>query len=188
MHTYTEEIEQALQELASKVEFAAGQILVIGCSTSEVLGQRIGTGSSLDVAKALFGPLERFAAARGLFLAVQCCEHLNRALVVSRACQERYGLTEVSAVPQPKAGGSLATVAFVRTPEARLVESIQGHAGLDIGDTFIGMHLRPVVIPVRLSVQSIGSAHLTAARTRPRLIGGERAVYTQTEGVTKSCL
>lgn len=188
MPKYTEQMEQALQELAAKVECMAGQILVVGCSTSEVLGQRIGTGSSLEVAKALFGPLEQFAASHGLFLAIQCCEHLNRALVVSRTCQERYNLTEVSAVPQPKAGGSLASVAFVRLPEAKLVEAIQGHVGLDIGDTFIGMHLRPVVIPVRLSLQNIGSAHLTAARTRPKLIGGERAVYRQSEGVMKSCL
>lgn len=188
MQEYREQISQVLQDFATKVELTAGQILVVGCSTSEVLGQRIGTGSSPDVAKVLFGPLEQFASARGLFLAVQCCEHLNRALVVSRTCQERYNLTEVSAVPQPKAGGSMATIAFVRTPEARLVENIQGHAGLDIGDTFIGMHLRPVAIPVRLCLPSIGSAHLTAARTRPRLIGGERAVYKQTEGVMKSCL
>ncbi len=188
MQEYAEQLDRALQEFASRVDIPAGQIFVLGCSTSEVLGQHIGTGSSLDVAKALFAPLEQFAASRGLFLAVQCCEHLNRALVVSRACQERYQLTEVSAVPQPKAGGSMATMAYVRLPEARLVESIQGHMGLDIGDTFIGMHLRPVVIPVRLSVQNIGGAHLTAARTRPRLIGGERAVYKQTEGVMKSCL
>jgi len=181
-------MDRALQEFAAKVEFCAGQILVIGCSTSEVLGRRIGTGSNLEVAKALFSPVEQFAAAHSLFLAVQCCEHLNRALVVSRACQERYQLTEVSAIPQPKAGGSMATVAYVRLPEARLVESIQGHVGLDIGDTFIGMHLRPVVIPLRLAVTNVGSAHLTAARTRPRLIGGERAVYKQTEGVVKSCL
>jgi uncharacterized protein (TIGR01440 family) len=183
-----EQITLALQEFADRAKPSQGQIFVVGCSTSEVLGKHIGKGSSLEVAKALFGPIEQFASQHGLYLAFQCCEHLNRALVVSRACQERYQLTEVSAIPQPGAGGSMATVGYVRLPDACLVEHIQGHMGFDIGDTFIGMHLRPVAIPVRLGQSSIGAAHLTAARTRPKLIGGERAVYKQTEGVMKSCL
>ncbi len=185
---FGEQLEKALAELAGKLELRPGQIFVVGCSTSEVLGEHIGKGSSVAVAKALHGPLSRFAEQHQLYLAVQCCEHLNRALVVTRECQERYGLTEVSAIPQPGAGGSMASVTWVRMNEPVLVESIQGHAGIDIGDTFIGMHLRAVAVPVRTTIQQIGAAHITAAKTRPKLIGGERAVYKQTEGVLKTCL
>lgn len=185
---FAEQLSKVLQELSGKIELKPGQIFVLGCSTSEVLGHHIGKGSSVDVAKALHGPLIQFAEQHKLYLAVQCCEHLNRALVVSRECQERYGLTEVNAIPQPGAGGSMAAVTWVRSSEPVLVESIQAHAGLDIGDAFIGMHLRPVAVPVRTTIKQIGQAHVTAAKTRPRLIGGERAIYKQTEGVLKTCL
>lgn len=182
------QIRQVLKQLPQVIDFVPGQIFVVGCSTSEVAGKRIGTSSSLDIAKVLHCNLAEFAEETGVYLAFQCCEHLNRALVVSSACRDSYGLVEVSAVPQPGAGGALPSVAYVRQPKPCLVESIAGHAGIDIGDTFIGMHLRAVAVPVRLDVRQIGEAHLTIARTRPKLIGGERAVYKQTEGVLRTCL
>lgn len=154
------------------------QILVLGCSTSEVIGHRIGKGSSLEVAKILLPPLLEQVHKQGVFLAVQGCEHLNRALVVEEACVNRYGLDEVTVIPSLHAGGAMTVQAWETFSSPMMVERIQGHAGIDIGDTFIGMHLRPVVIPIRIHVKELGQAHLTLARTRPRLIGGPRAVYT----------
>ncbi|HEX3015231.1 MAG TPA: TIGR01440 family protein [Desulfobacteria bacterium] len=179
MTGYLESLQQALQEFLPLAKFKPGQIFVIGCSTSEILGKAIGKGTSREVGLELFRVLQEFCESNGIFPAFQCCEHLNRALVVNRNVQEKYGLTEVSVVPVPGAGGSLAAAAFQGLPEAVVVETVQAHAGIDIGDTFIGMHLRPVVVPVRISLSEIGQAHLTLARTRPRLIGGQRAIYQQ---------
>jgi uncharacterized protein (TIGR01440 family) len=153
------------------------QILVLGCSTSEVLGQQIGKGSSLEVANVLLPPLLERVYEKGVFLAVQGCEHINRALVVEESCAELYGLEVVTVLPALHAGGAMAVKAYESLKSPVMVERIQGHAGIDIGDTFIGMHLRPVVIPIRLPVKELGGAHLTLAHTRPRLIGGPRAVY-----------
>ncbi|MEG6615966.1 TIGR01440 family protein [Peptococcaceae bacterium 1198_IL3148] len=169
--------KEALQELLSVANLEAGEIVVIGCSTSEVMGEKIGSASSVDTAKAIMEGLLPVIKDNDLFLAVQCCEHLNRALVVERECAKTYGLEIVSVVPKPKAGGSLASMAMERFNEPVVVETITAHAGLDIGDTFIGMHLKRVAVPVRLKVKAIGQAHLTAARHRPKLIGGERAQY-----------
>lgn len=168
---------EALQGLLDVAHLKPGNIVVVGCSTSEVIGQKIGSASNLEVARAIMDGLLPLIEENGLFLAVQCCEHLNRALVVEEACAERYGLEIVSVIPHPKAGGALATVAMERFTRPVVVEAISAHAGLDIGDTFIGMHLKRVAVPVRLPIKSIGEAHLTLARTRPKLIGGERAKY-----------
>jgi uncharacterized protein (TIGR01440 family) len=173
----TTQVKEALQELLSVANLSAGDIVVIGCSTSEVMGEKIGSASSVDTAKAILAGLLPIIKENNLFLAVQCCEHLNRALVVEKECARNYGLEIVSVVPHPKAGGSLSSIAMVSFNEPVVVETISAHAGLDIGDTFIGMHLKRVVIPVRLKVKEIGKAHLTAARSRPKLIGGERALY-----------
>jgi len=173
--------ERCVRELAAAGGLKAGQLLVVGASTSEVIGRRIGTSGTTeearDVARAIYEGIEAARRGIGFHPAFQCCEHLNRALVVTREAAERYGLTEVSAVPIPGAGGAMAAYAYRHLPDACLVESVQAHAGIDIGDTLIGMHLRPVAVPVRPSVKSIGEAHVTMARTRPKLIGGERAVY-----------
>lgn len=158
-----------------------GQIFVVGCSTSEIRGSRIGSSGSEEVAGAVWQGLYSAVADTGLLLAVQCCEHLNRALVVERMTMERYGLEEVAVVPMPHAGGSLAAEAFRRMSDPVVVESIAAHLGLDIGLTLIGMHLRRVAVPVRLQQCRIGQALLTAARTRPKLIGGARAVYDRPE-------
>lgn len=179
MESYSPQLKQALDELLISAALKPGQILVVGCSTSEVVGISIGKGGSSVVAEELYTVLEKEVEQRGLFLAVQCCEHLNRALVVSRKCAEAYGLTEVLVVPHDHAGGALATYAYRRmSPDVCIVESIVAHAGLDIGLTLIGMHLKSVAVPVRLTVKTIGQATVVAAKTRPKLIGGARALYT----------
>ncbi len=177
----TKPVCQALTGLLEVAELKPGQILLVGCSTSEVIGEKIGTHSSNEVAEAIMAGILPVVRSHDLFLAVQCCEHLNRALVVEEECAQRYGLEVVSAVPHRKAGGAFATLAYRTCLQPVLVETISAHAGMDIGDTFIGMHLQRVAVPVRLAIQSIGSAHLTLARTRPKLIGGERARYTLEE-------
>ncbi|HEY3367429.1 MAG TPA: TIGR01440 family protein [Symbiobacteriaceae bacterium] len=172
-----EQVARAAAELLDVAGLKPGQVLVTGCSTSEVAGSRIGTAGSESVAEAILEPLWAVTRDRGLYLACQCCEHLNRALVIPEEAAERYGWEQVSVVPVPKAGGAFAARAMRHLPGAVVVEAVQAHAGLDIGSTLIGMHLRRVAVPVRLSMDMIGHARLTAARTRPKLIGGERAVY-----------
>lgn len=168
---------QALEELWQQAGLKPGHILVVGCSTSEIKGERIGKASSLEVAEAVFDGIYPFLKEKGIYLAAQCCEHLNRALVVEEECAEKYNLEVVTVVPHPDAGGSFASVAYRRFEKPVVVEAIKAHAGMDIGDTFIGMHLKRVAVPVRSSIKEIGMAHLTMARTRPPLIGGERARY-----------
>ena len=172
--------EQAYSAASEIIEVAGlkkGQILVVGCSTSEILGSRIGTDSSPDTAKEVFDGIYKAAQEKGIFLACQCCEHLNRALIVERTTAERFGYEPVCVRPVPKAGGSFATTVYGRFCDPVLVEQIAADAGLDIGLTLIGMHLKRVAVPVRPSLQKIGCAALTAAVTRPKYIGGERAQY-----------
>lgn len=171
------QVKAAVEELLSAANLERGQVLVVGCSTSEVAGQRIGTAGSEEVARAILEPLWEVTQAQGIYLACQACEHLNRALVVQREAADRYGWDQVSVVPVPKAGGAFAARAMRHMPGAVVVEEIKAHAGLDIGLTLIGMHLRKVAVPVRLRTTMIGQARITAARTRPKLIGGERAIY-----------
>ena len=153
------------------------RLLVVGCSTSEIAGGMIGKASVPELGPEVAGALIQAAAESNADLAFQCCEHLNRALVMEREACEKYGYTEVCAVPHPKAGGSCASAAYRLMKEPVLVESISADAGLDIGSTLIGMHLKAVAVPVRLTTKTIGQAALTAAITRPKLIGGERAKY-----------
>ena len=167
----------ALLELLDRAELKPGSILVIGCSSSEIVGSTIGHGSSYETAEALVGRILPELTARGIFLAAQCCEHLNRALIVERACAQAYGLEPVCVEPQPKAGGSFATAVYRAMRDPVAVEHIRAHAGMDIGGTLIGMHLKDVAVPVRLSLDHIGKAILICARTRPKYIGGERACY-----------
>ncbi len=173
------DVETVIRELAAAGGLRAKQLLVLGVSTSEVLGQRIGTSGTLDAAQAIYAGMEAARRDIGFYPVFQCCEHLNRALVMEREAAEQYGLELVHAIPVPKAGGSMAAYAFKNLPHACLTETVQAHAGIDIGDTFIGMHLHRVAVPLRPSIRSIGAAHLTMAYTRPKLIGGARAVYTQ---------
>lgn len=174
-----EDTKTAIRELLNAAALKAGDILVVGCSSSEIMGENIGHGSSTEAADAVFEAIYGELQSRGVFLAAQCCEHLNRALVVEEECLEKYGLTEVCVMPQPKAGGSFATAAYNHFKNPRTVEEIQAHAGIDIGDTLIGMHLRHVAVPVRVSIKKIGYANIVCARTRPKLIGGVRACYPE---------
>ncbi|MGZ0051721.1 TIGR01440 family protein [Brevibacillus gelatini] len=172
-----QEVRQLVEEVAGLANLKAGQVMVIGCSTSEVLGKHIGKAGSRDVAAAIYRGIRTVQEQRGFAVAFQCCEHLNRALVLEREVMERYGLEEVSVVPVPTAGGSMAAHAFTQLADPVVVEQIRAHAGIDIGDTLIGMHLKQVAVPVRPAQRTVGEAHVTAARTRPKLIGGARAVY-----------
>lgn len=177
MNEHVRQLDRALREFLPLVKLRPGQIIVIGCSTSEVLGHNIGKGSSKELGEKFFLLIQGICLEYDLRPAFQCCEHLNRAVVVDRDTMLQYALTEVSVIPVPGAGGSMAAAAFKGLKEPVVVESIQAHAGIDIGDTFIGMHLKPVAVPVRISMSQIGQAHLTLARTRPKLIGGARAMY-----------
>lgn len=165
------------KELIETAGMKEGQILVIGCSSSEVVGRKIGSFSSLEVADALFCGIYKATKEAKLFLAAQCCEHLNRALILEEEAANKYGYEEVNVVPQPKAGGSFATAAYKYMKNPVAVEHIRAHAGMDIGDTLIGMHLKDVAVPVRLSSDKIGEAHVVCARTRAKFVGGERAMY-----------
>lgn len=181
MDKLREQIGTIVDELVSAGQLAAGQLLVVGCSTSEVRGSRIGKDGSVDIAAELFAGIEAARQKHNLAIAYQCCEHLNRALVVERSWLQSpagWAATAVAAIPVPHAGGSMAAYAYRQLTSAVLVEAVRADAGLDIGDTLIGMHLRAVAVPFRPSVRTLGEAHVTAAYTRPRLIGGSRAVYT----------
>lgn len=171
------QVVQAAQELLQCAKLKQGNIVVVGCSSSEILGSRIGTGSSPEVGEAVFEALESVLKPAGIYLAAQCCEHLNRALITERAAVP--GQSIVNVLPQPKAGGSFATAAYRHFEDPVALESIQADAGLDIGGTLIGMHLKPVAVPVKLSLRQIGEAVLLGARTRPKFIGGSRAVYDE---------
>ncbi len=168
---------QATAELCDAAGLKAGDLFVVGCSTSEVCGSRIGTDSRPEIARAVCDGILGILHARGIFLAAQCCEHLNRALIVERAAVPHTDIVNV--VPQPKAGGSFATAAYAAFSDPVAVEHVRADAGMDIGDTLIGMHLKEVAVPVRLSVKTIGEAPLVCARTRPKFIGGCRAVYDE---------
>ena len=169
---------RATSELLAEADLRPGDIFVVGCSSSEIVGGHIGKASSLEAAQAVFDGVRPLLEEQGIYLAAQCCEHLNRALIIEEDCAEKYGYDPVSVRPQPKAGGSFATTAWERFQHPVAVEQIRAHAGLDIGGTLIGMHLRPVAVPVRLSLDHIGQAILLCARTRPKFIGGSRAFYS----------
>lgn len=173
------ETENAVRELVEKSNLKKGSLVVVGCSSSEILGEHIGKGSSPETGVVVAEAILKVLNENGIYLAAQCCEHLNRALVVERAAAEKYMLEEVCVRPMPKAGGSFATAVYDRMSDPVMVEHVKAHAGLDIGCTLIGMHLKDVAVPLRLSCKKIGDAHVTAAYTRPKLIGGVRAHYPE---------
>ena len=172
-----DQAHSVIVELVEQARLASGNILVIGCSTSEIIGAKIGTSSVPSVADEVFSAFYDYTKEKGIYLAVQCCEHLNRAIVIEREAQP---LAEtVNVVPRPKAGGSMATAAYSAFASPIVVEEIKADAGIDIGSTLIGMHLKRVAVPVRLENNKIGKALVVAARTRPRFIGGARAEYDE---------
>ena len=174
-----EEAERAVTELLDIAKLEEGDLFVVGCSSSEVAGSRIGTDSHPDIAGAILSGIAPVLDRQGVYLAAQCCEHLNRALIVEDAARRAYRLERVNVVPQPKAGGSFATAAWQAMESPCAVEEVRARAGIDIGGTLIGMHLAPVAVPVRLSLSKIGEAILLCARTRPKFVGGERAHYQE---------
>ncbi len=169
--------QNAAKELIEKSGIKSGDVAVIGCSTSEVIGERIGTSGTVEVAQQIFDGLSSVFAEKGIYIAAQCCEHLNRAIIVEKEKADALGLEAVCVVPHPHAGGSFATAAYHSMKNPVAVEEIKADAGIDIGTTLIGMHLKRVAVPLRLENNIIGSAKISAARTRPKYIGGERAKY-----------
>lgn len=173
----TSQARKTTEEIIKLAGLKRNQILVVGCSTSEVCGDKIGTNSNLSVAEALFEGVYEACNEAGVYIAAQCCEHLNRAIIIERAAVPFSEI--VNAVPQPKAGGSFGTTAYKRFSDPVAVEEIKADAGIDIGGTLIGMHIRKVAVPVRLENNRIGEAYVSAARSRAKFIGGERAVYDE---------
>lgn len=174
---WEKQLSQIIDEFIEQVPLTSKSIFVIGCSTSEVAGQKIGTAGTEQVARMIFSQLKKLHEQTGAVLAFQCCEHLNRALVVEREIAEKHKLAEVAVIPVRKAGGAMATYAYEHFVDPVMVEHIIADAGIDIGDTFIGMHLKHVAVPVRTTQKTVGEAHVTLAKSRPKLIGGARAVY-----------
>lgn len=177
------QLTQVLSDLNEAMPLSDRHILVIGASTSEVIGEHIGTCGTVEVAATIYKALTEFQQKTGVQFAFQCCEHLNRSLVVERTIADNKMLDQVTAVPVRSAGGAMAAFAFNKMKDPVVVEAIKADCGIDIGDTFIGMHLKSVAVPVRSSVRDVGKAHVTVARTRPKLIGGERAIYPEREKV-----
>lgn len=174
-----EQTGEILLQLLEQAELKSGNLLVVGCSSSEIGSFRIGTHSSEEIGRAVCDALLEQLTPRGIYLAAQCCEHLNRALILEAEAAEHYGYEPVNVMPQLKAGGSFATAAYAAFREPAAVESVRAHAGMDIGDTLIGMHLKAVAVPVRTTLTAIGGAHVVCARTRPKYIGGVRAKYRE---------
>ena len=173
----TNDARKVVSEFLAQAKLRKGNLVVIGCSTSEIASHQIGSYSNEMLGEAVFLAIYEELRQAGLSVATQCCEHLNRALIMTEADAERFGYEIVNVVPQPKAGGSFSTAAWKHMENPVAVANIQAHAGIDIGDTLIGMHLRPVAVPVRIEHPVIGGAHIVCARTRPKFIGGERAQY-----------
>lgn len=173
----TEQARTVVTELLEQAKMKPGQLMVVGCSSSEMVGLRIGKGSSMEAAQAAFAGIYPVLQENGIHLAVQCCEHLNRSLILEREVAESRGYEIVNVKPQPHAGGSFAVTAWNTFRDPVAVETISAEAGIDIGGTLIGMHLRRVAVPVRVSLKKIGEANILCARTRPKYVGGPRAIY-----------
>ena len=174
-----QEARQAVNELLAEAKLKKGDVFVVGCSSSEIVGGHIGKDSSLEAARAVYAGIAPVLAENGIWLAAQCCEHLNRALILEEEAARKFGYEEVNVVPQPKAGGSFATAAYHAFAHPTAVEHIKASAGMDIGDTLIGMHLKEVAVPVRIERRQIGAARVICARTRLKFTGGARAVYDE---------
>lgn len=179
LNNVQKQLSQLLSEMEQQVEFLPKQLFVIGCSTSEIMGSKIGTAGAIEVAEILYEEFAKFAKKHDLYLAFQGCEHINRALTLEYEAALKYSLEPVTVVPVKRAGGSMSAYAFKQLENPVVVEKIRAHAGIDIGQTLIGMHLKEVAIPVRTSIRQIGDAIVTVAKTRPKLIGGERSVYVR---------
>lgn len=177
--TIKKQAHDAITQIIDAAKLKSGSVFVVGCSTSEILGEKIGTMSSFDTAQAVFAEIYAVLREHGIYLAAQCCEHLNRAMIIERELADKLNIPIVNVRPMPKAGGSFATAAFDAFKSPVAVENILCDAGIDIGGTLIGMHLKPVAVPLRIDVKKIGDANILCARTRPKFIGGSRAHYDE---------
>ncbi len=175
----TKQASIATEELIQAANLMPGDLFVVGCSTSEVAGEHIGKGSNVEIARALWQGIAPLLKEKGIYLAAQCCEHLNRAVIIEKEAAQKFGYEPVNVMPQPKAGGSFATVTYENMTAPVAVEGVRANAGIDIGGTLIGMQLKAVAVPVRLSLDVIGKARILCARTRPKFIGGVRAHYNE---------
>lgn len=178
MQNIGNDAEKLAEELVKEARIKKGNIVIIGCSTSEVAGLRIGSSSNEEIAKILFDSFKNVFDRYGIYMAAQCCEHLNRAIVTER--EVAIYQEEVNVIPQKNAGGAFATATYYGLKNPVILEEIRADAGIDIGGTLIGMHLKKVAVPLRLSVKKLGEANVLAARTRPKFIGGKRSVYNET--------
>lgn len=174
-----QEAHDSVLQILETANLKSGSIFVVGCSTSEILGEKIGTGSSFDTAKEVFSEIYSILRHNGIYLAAQCCEHLNRAVIIEKSLADKLNIPIVNVRPLPKAGGSFATAAYEAFENPAAVENILCDAGMDIGGTLIGMHLKPVAVPLRIKTKKIGEAGIICARTRPKFIGGCRANYDE---------
>ena len=177
LDTLKKQSYQLTESLILSAKLKAEELLVVGCSTSEVLGHKIGSYSSADAGKAILEGIYSCCLSHQIYLAAQCCEHLNRAIIIEETASKKYHYEPVNVIPQPKAGGSFATAAYYTFSSPVAVETINAHAGIDIGDTLIGMHLKKIAVPLRLPQNTLGEAHVVFARTRPKFIGGKIAIY-----------
>lgn len=168
-----------LCDALDKANLRQGQILVLGLSSSEVAGGQIGKASSIEIGEVIVKTLLDELTSREIFLAVQGCEHLNRALVVERELADKKELEIVNVLPSLHAGGAGQLAAFKYFKDPVEVEFITAQAGLDIGDTSVGMHVKHVQVPIRPALRELGGAHVTALASRPKLIGGSRARYQE---------
>ena len=178
---WRQQLQTIIADFSDQVSLSSDQLLVIGCSTSEVVGEKIGTSGTMEVAEMIFNEIKTLQDETEVQLAFQCCEHLNRALVVEKHTALQKNLESVTVTPIRSAGGAMATYAYHLFKDPVVVEFVKADAGIDIGDTFIGMHVKHVAVPVRVSVKQVGRAHVTLVKTRPKLIGGARAIYTEKE-------
>ena len=174
-------LQSCLETITSQVHLDENKMFIAGVSTSEIVGKRIGSAGSEEAAEALYQEFAKLRDETGVHLAFQCCEHLNRALVLERKTAQAFWLDEVTAIPHRKAGGAMASHAYQQFNDPVLVEHVKADAGIDIGDTMIGMHLKHVAVPLRGDVKEIGEAHVTMAKTRPKLVGGIRAHYPESK-------
>lgn len=177
--TLQQQLQEILDDVLVKAQLEAGDIFVLGCSTSEVLGHMIGKYSSLEIGELIVSTVLQKLKPLGVHLAVQGCEHLNRSLVIEKSVAKMNGLEEVWVLPTLEAGGAASVAVMSLFEQPIEVANVQAKAGLDIGDTFIGMHIKSVQVPIRPSRKSLGEAHVTAVTSRPKYVGGPRASYGQ---------
>ena len=164
-------------ELLQAAKLDPKDAVVIGGSTSEIVGEHLGSNTNLEVAKAVVKTIVNVLKEKDIYPVIQSCEHINRALVVEREYAKLHNLEPVNVIPVETAGGGFSTAAMEILDDPVVVERVGVDAGIDIGDVFIGMHIKNVGVVVRSDIKQIGKAHLSMIRTRLKLIGGDRSKH-----------